>query len=252
MIPARTGTEGRGGRLRAVHATASASTSRATRNSISPPHARLCCSLPLVCLLSSLLRPSCPRGSSCRAGCPRGQPGRAVPIVCVVREHPGINSSSSSSQVWKLGTGPVRAGRPPTGPVGPLWAGDRRPVSTRGQLDRCAPTATVLHPRSPVDAQVRPHPTRIEARGPGTAVGTRVRSVWTGPPARVDAAGQRRAGARRASSRRWTSWARRPIAGISPTCAQSWGQGDSGTTVTGPSYCRARLLMRAVSSVTWV
>src|SRR3954466_9598541 len=36
-MPASTGTEGRGGRLRAVQATASASTSRATRNFISRP-----------------------------------------------------------------------------------------------------------------------------------------------------------------------------------------------------------------------
>src|SRR3954454_429728 len=36
-MPARTGTDGRGGRLRAVQATASASTSRATRNFISNP-----------------------------------------------------------------------------------------------------------------------------------------------------------------------------------------------------------------------
>src|SRR3954453_6624771 len=36
-MPASTGTDGRGGRLRAVQATASASTSRATRNFISRP-----------------------------------------------------------------------------------------------------------------------------------------------------------------------------------------------------------------------
>src|SRR4051812_6684239 len=36
-MPARTGTDGRAGRLRAVQATASASTSRATRNFISRP-----------------------------------------------------------------------------------------------------------------------------------------------------------------------------------------------------------------------
>ena len=64
-MPARTGTDGRGGRLRAVQATASASTSRATRNFISRP-------------TRSLLRPRC----AGRAG-RRGPGAGAVLIVPV-------------------------------------------------------------------------------------------------------------------------------------------------------------------------
>src|SRR6476619_6538369 len=75
----------------------------------------------------------------CRREWPERCPGGTFPTQSVVREHLGISPSSSSSQVWKLGIGALRAGGTHDGPVGRLWAVSVSPVSTRGQLDGCAP-----------------------------------------------------------------------------------------------------------------
>src|SRR3712207_1836652 len=164
-MPASTGTDGRGGRLRAVQATASASTSRATRNFISrPTHVRSAHRTTraraerwreLV-----VRRAPGPRGHRCvlivPVAVPRGETPsldgllqpidavlrpseRSVPTQSVVREFSEITPSSSSSLVWKLGNEPLRAGQRANGPVGPLWAVSVFLLSTRGQIDGCAP-----------------------------------------------------------------------------------------------------------------
>lgn len=74
---------------------------------------------------------------------------RSVPTQNVVQGFIGINNSSSSSHVWKLGTGPLSAAQAPDGPVGGLWVVSVLPVSTRGHLDGCAPVTLPVHPLSP-------------------------------------------------------------------------------------------------------
>jgi hypothetical protein len=117
---------------------------------------------PLCCLLGGRVR----------------APGRHVPTVNVVREQLEISPSSSSSRVWNLGIEPLSAGHRGNRAVGALWAGDRLPVSTRGQLDCCAPSLTCLHPSSPGHAQGRPHPV---PRGPsGRRAGSTASSAGCG------------------------------------------------------------------------
>jgi hypothetical protein len=78
-----------------------------------------------------------------------GTAQRSVPTLNVVREILGRSTSSSSSHVWKLGTGPLSAGQVPTSPVGPLWAVSVLLLSTRGQLDRRAQRPPFVHLHSP-------------------------------------------------------------------------------------------------------
>ena len=85
----------------------------------------------------------------CRCGA-RGAPSRSVPTQSVVQGFIEITSSSSSSHVWKLGIGPVRAAQGRSDPVGRLWVVSVCLLSTRGQNDRCAPRPSSLHPLSPV------------------------------------------------------------------------------------------------------
>jgi hypothetical protein len=82
-------------------------------------------------------------------GGPHGACQRAVPTQSAVQGSLGMTPSSSSSQVWKLGTDPLRAGQRPSRHVGALCVGTTAPVSTRGQLCGCQPTAAVVHPLSP-------------------------------------------------------------------------------------------------------
>src|SRR5687767_6990390 len=148
-MPARTGTDGRGGRLRAVHATASASTSRATRNFISRPtrsRQRPRCtgrgeeaSGPGAVLMVPAAALGGNAGPILRLWNPLGTAERSFPTQSVVQGILDPNNSSSSSHVWKLGTEAVRAAQGPIGPVGGLWVVSASPVSTRGHLDGCAP-----------------------------------------------------------------------------------------------------------------
>src|SRR5688572_15123233 len=175
-MPARTGTDGRGGRLRAVHATASASTSRATRNFISRPTPAL-----------PAAQQGLPRDRGAHGGgSPRssvhlvtGVPARQAPVrcsSCLLRSFVGApvpscgswstlkrtnhtqrvaqgfidrTHSSSSSHVWKMGIEAVRAAQGPKVPVGQLWVVSVLPVSTRGHPDGCAPRPPVVHLLSP-------------------------------------------------------------------------------------------------------
>ncbi len=213
-------------------------------------------------------------------GARRDSPAGALPILSVVREHIGRNTSSSSSRLWILGTGPLPAGRPPNRPVGPLWAGRRLPVSTRGQLDSCAPTTARLHPPSPGHAQVRPHPPvdgPPEAavvhrlfhrcgRRPSVGASTQVSGLWTTrttgghggeppcgqrrrrSPQPVHSPGDKATRPRRSRVVRTVTARRsgdRPRCRGPPRACERWGAPRS-------FYWRARLLIRAVSSVTWV
>ena len=73
----------------------------------------------------------------------------AFPTQSVVQGFIEITNSSSSSQVWKLGIGPLRAAQGPNRPVGRLWVVSVFLLSTRGQDDGCAPRSPPLHPLSP-------------------------------------------------------------------------------------------------------
>src|SRR3954451_1403698 len=171
-MPASTGTEGRDGRLRAVQATASASTSRATRNFISrptsaqpatddgvvPPRTRdlpcsLRCSSCLVWSSGGKLQP---------LPDPFGASRSSVPTQTGVRENFEISPSSSSSLVWKLGRTTVGAGRHAHRHVGPLWVAGVFLLSTRGQLEGRAHDRGSVHGLSPV----RPRPIPPLSAGP--------------------------------------------------------------------------------------
>src|SRR5215213_10763039 len=134
-MPARTGTDGRGGRLRAVHATASASTSRATRNFMSRPTPARPPACALLIVPADLGRwatpiPAGPLWAHQRAASP---PRLGFEKFSIYIPHPrhhwcGSWGSTTSAQVTAevdmlAGCGPA---------AGHL-------LSTRGQLDGCAP-----------------------------------------------------------------------------------------------------------------
>src|ERR1700712_3721145 len=129
-MPARTGTDGRGGRLRAVHATASASTSRASRNFMTRPTPALpvLARTPSSSLRCGISRASCglivpgavQRRETLASGDLPDALFPAFPTETGVGEFLEITPSSSSSHVWKLGTEPLPAGQPPSRHVGPL------------------------------------------------------------------------------------------------------------------------------------
>src|SRR3712207_1135193 len=162
-MPASTGTDGLGGRLRAVHATASASTSRATRNFMTRstparldpvparggraavrPGARAVHIVPVAVgpratpvSRSGPSRSLPPRAQRCRLPVGTGGNGpwsplwQLIPTPTGVRENSERTPSSSSSLVWKLGNEVLRAGQRTTVAVGPLWGRGGRLLSTR-------------------------------------------------------------------------------------------------------------------------
>jgi hypothetical protein len=79
-----------------------------------------------------------------------GPSRRTIPTPSGVPEFLEISPSSSSSPVWKLGIGPLRAGQRPDRVVCGMWAADGVLLSTRGQLDGRAPSAPAVHDLSPV------------------------------------------------------------------------------------------------------
>src|SRR4051812_16321579 len=146
-MPASTGTDGRAGRLRAVQATASASTSRATRNFISRPTSAQPATVDGILpvrpvrgasrALSLLIVPGAVARGETPAPflTPPGPLAGSFPTHTAVRENLDISPSSSSSHVWKLGRTTDRAGQPANRHVGRLWVDDVLLLSTRGQLD---------------------------------------------------------------------------------------------------------------------
>src|SRR3954453_23260294 len=177
-MPASTGTDGRGGRLRAVQATASASTSRATRNFISPPPSAQPALvdgvvpspragppvLSAVLIVPGAVLPGETPASGCSLrgpfGASAGPLRTGIPTQTGVRENLEISPSSSSSLVWKLGRTLLRAGQRPDRHVGPLWAVSVVLLSTRGHLDGRAHAGPVVHVLSPVHPPGRPQPVR--------------------------------------------------------------------------------------------
>ncbi len=241
------------------------------------------------CLLRSLVGtpvPSCVPGSSWSAL------KRPIPTQSVVQGFIDITPSSSSSQVWKLGIEPLPTAQVPNGPVGRLWVVSVPPVSTRGHLDGCAPRPAVVHLLSPVSPCCIPRPRRVRAksrllaprgrtrrmgpsdsrdgrgavylqvttmsRGSAPMSGGRPcrsgdgRSVTRGEPAATRSPQPVHIpGDNFSTSRPWSPTACRqlpPSTRASPVSTSVHGCGQP----PGQSYCLARLLMRAVSSVTCV
>ena len=97
----------------------------------------------------------------------RRPPGQGFPTQNVVQGFLDITPSSSSSQVWKLGNRPLRAGQRPNGAVGPLWGASAFLLSTRGHLDDCAPTRPAVHLLSPVSPVPVPSQSPVAVAGGG-------------------------------------------------------------------------------------
>jgi hypothetical protein len=98
-----------------------------------------------------------------------GRSERSVPTQNVVQGFIGINNSSSSSHVWKLGIGPLSPAQAPDAPVGQLWVVSVLPVSTRGHLDGCAPVTRPVHPLSPASPRSVPRSCARRDRGSSAA-----------------------------------------------------------------------------------
>ena len=79
-----------------------------------------------------------------------------IPIATGVPEIFEITPSSSSSLLWKLGNRPLRAGQRPRGLLARCGEVSVFLLSTRGQLDGCAPGCPVVHALSPVHPRVIP------------------------------------------------------------------------------------------------
>ena len=130
-----------------------------------------------------------------------GAAQRSAPTLNVVREILGRSTSSSSSHVWKLGTGPLSAGQVPTRPVGPLWVVSVRLLSTRGQLDRRAQRPLFVHLHSPgcplfVPMPCARRPARTPGRRPPVAPDSEKAQVRGEPTGEDPAAAVRRASSR--------------------------------------------------------
>ena len=105
---------------------------------------------------------------------------RSVPTQSVVQGFFEITNSSSSSRLWNLGIGPLRAAQARFGPVGRLWVVSVLLLSTRGQNDRCAPGSPSLHPVSPASPRAVPSP--CPGRRTRDAARRRADQACTGKP----------------------------------------------------------------------
>ena len=123
-------------------------------------------------------------GPSLRLSDPLSTAARSFPTQSVVQGILDPNNSSSSSHVWKLGIDGLPAGQVANPPVGRLWVVSASPVSTRGHLDGCAPSPSVVHPLSP--ASPRSVPSRLDPRSESTlGPGRGLEAEWR--PRRSDA-----------------------------------------------------------------
>ena len=141
----------------------------ATRPACVPVTAVRCSS----CLLSDAGgKPLSPEASAEASG---SRSGGTVPTQNVVREIIEITTSSSSSQVWKLGIGPLSAAQRQNWAVGPLWGGHPCPVVDMW-TDRPPCTRSADRPRPvPVLPPVRPQRMR---RSTGPVDALRRASTW--------------------------------------------------------------------------